>query len=281
MITTLKQDATEQEAISVLKRDGCVIIEEFSSLETHRLLNSDLSGIITNKNIGPPQKESDPLFIDFFGSNTLRLDGLPAISPTFVKIICHPFLKAVADHFLLPNCKRYILNLSQIIEIHPGESKQPLHRDQDAWRYFPFPRPQMEIQAIFALSDFTEDNGSTQIVPGSHLWPLNRKPLAQEIVKAIMPERSMLLYLGNTLHGGGTNFSTESKRRGMIISFVLGWLRNEENFFLTVPLEKVLNMPKEAQGLLGYESHNSLGYTHGQNPMEILKKKKRDILQHC
>jgi len=222
-------------------------------------------------------KDSSPddvnqIIRDFYGYKTVRIDGLPGKSPTFVEMIRHPALLAAADHFLLPNCYRYTLNTGQLIEIRPGETEQALHRDEAAWVYFRSPRPQMSVEAMFALSDFTRENGATRIIPGSHRWDQSRTPEEHEIVAAEMPAGSAVIYFGNTLHGGGANRTPDEYRRGMFMGFCLGWLRTEENFFLSTPIEAVRGMPKQVQELLGYEAHLGIGVVDVGSPMKLLRK---------
>ena len=98
--------------------------------------------------------------IEFYGHNTIRLDGLPARSETFREIMTSQPICGVADELLLPNCDDYLLNTGQLIQIGPGETGQFLHRDDDAWAFFKPPKPLLQVEAMFALTDFTQDNGS-------------------------------------------------------------------------------------------------------------------------
>ena len=124
---------------------------------------------------------------------------------------------------------------------------------------------------MFALSDFTQENGGTRIIPGSHRWDQDRSPEDNEIVSAEMPAGSAVMYLGNTLHGGGANRTQNTKRRGMFMGFCLGWLRTEEHTFLSTPIEAVRGMPERAQELLGYQSHLAIGVVNVDSPMRLLR----------
>ena len=181
-----------------------------------------------------------------------------------------PQMVETADHFLLPNCRDYLLNTGQVIEIGPGESAQQLHFDESAWPQVPSPRPQLTIEAMFALTDFTRANGSTQVALGSHRWQKNRTAKANEITYAEMKAGSALIYLGSTIHGGGANITANDKRRGMFLGYVLGWLRTEENTFLTVPIDQVRKMPKRIQELMGYKPHHAIGVVDVGSPMALL-----------
>ena len=180
-------------------------------------------------------------------------------------------MQELANHFLLPNCQDYLLNTAQLIQIGPGETAQTIHRDEDAWPEMPADKPLLQVEAMFALTDFTIENGATQVVPGSHRWEPDREAEPHEVTRAEMKAGSALIYFGTTLHGGGTNTTTDVKRRGMFFGYVLGWLRTEENLFLTVPIEKVRHMPTRVQELLGYKSHYGIGVVDVGSPMALLQ----------
>jgi ectoine hydroxylase-related dioxygenase (phytanoyl-CoA dioxygenase family) len=111
---------------------------------------------------------------------------------------------------------------------------------------------------MIALEDFTAANGATRIVPGSHRWELERQPEEAEIATATMPAGAAAIYLGSTLHGGGANTTADRWRRGMHLSYVVGWLRTEENQSLSVPADVVRTLPRRAQELLGWTAHDAL-----------------------
>ena len=111
---------------------------------------------------------------------------------------------------------------------------------------------------MIALVDFTEDNGATRLVPGSHRWPLDRSPQEDELVPAVMRAGSAVVYLGSTWHAGGANVTTDTWRRGMHLSYVLGWLRTEENHFLATPPDVARTLSRRAQELLGYAAHDAV-----------------------
>jgi ectoine hydroxylase-related dioxygenase (phytanoyl-CoA dioxygenase family) len=174
-----------------------------------------------SKGLGPRLRHpSHEDMIEFYGHSTVRLDGLPRRSVTFQEIMQSRPICGVADELLLPNCDDYLLNTGQLIQIGPGETAQSIHRDEDAWAFFKPPKPLLEVEAMFALTDFTLHNGATQVVPGSHLWPIDREPQAHEVLQAEMKAGSALFYLGTTLHGGGANNTVGEWRRGMFFGYV-------------------------------------------------------------
>ena len=255
----------------LLDRDGAVIVKNALNNDQLTALDGELDDLVAGTAPGVRNPDHE-FFIDFYGKSTIRIDGLPAKSTTFVDVMLSPLITAVADYFLLENCKDYLLNTGQVIQIGPGETAQKLHRDEDAWIHCPSPKPHLEIEAMYALSDFTPDNGATCLVPGSHVWPRERKAQPEEVVQAEMPAGSAVYYLGRTLHGGGANLS-KGERRGMFLGFVVGWLRTEENTFLSVPIKHVYDMPVRAQELLGYKSHAGIGVVDVGNPMKLLEQR--------
>jgi len=261
--------ASASDLHAILERDGAVVVEDALTRQQLNGLNDDLDRIIASTAPGLRHPTSDAMVV-FYGQSTIRIDGLPDKSETFVEVMLNPLLCCAADHFLLPNCEDYLLNTGQLIEIGPGETAQRLHRDENAWDHMPAPRPQLEVEAMFALTDFTAANGATQVVPGSHRWPLDRTAQRQEIVQAEMKAGSALMYLGSAIHGGGENRTQSERRRGMFVGYVVGWLRTEENMFLTVPIEKVRAMPVRVQELLGYKAHRAIGVVDVGSPMKLL-----------
>ena len=259
---------TPEEVCAVLDRDGAVIVEQAVGTRILAGLNADLDGFVDDLGVGL-RNPVNHWMVEFYGSSTVRFDGLAAKSPSFVELMQLPLLPGVADLVLKPHCEDYLLNTAQLIEIRPGETAELIHRDEDAWRHMPEVRPQLEVEAMFALTDFTEANGATNVVPGSHLWEPGREPEPREILQAEMPAGSALIYLGSTLHGGGANTTADTRRRGMFLGFVVGWLRTEENTFLTVPIEAARTMPVRVQELLGYKPHGPIGVVDVGSPMAL------------
>jgi ectoine hydroxylase-related dioxygenase (phytanoyl-CoA dioxygenase family) len=272
-IERIKSTASSKHLCKLLDRDGAVIVEDILKPDQLASLNSELNQFISKVDPGLRNPTTEDM-IDFYGLSTIRIDGLPAKSETFLDVMLLPQMCETADHFLLSNCKDYLLNTGQLIQIGPGESSQELHRDESAWdeqtSVLPWPRPPLQIEAMFALTDFTAANGATQVVPGSHHWPLDREAKPEEITRAEMKAGSALFYLGTAIHGGGANETTDKHRRGMFLGYVVGWLRTEENTFLTVPIEKVRSMPVRIQELLGYKAHGAIGVVDVGSPMVLL-----------
>jgi ectoine hydroxylase-related dioxygenase (phytanoyl-CoA dioxygenase family) len=173
----------------------------------------------------------------------------------------------MADSVLRPNCLNYRIGSLTAIEIHPGESDQWFHADDGIYPFRP-PGFHLQVSAMWALDDFTSENGGTRLIAGSHLleereFRKSSHPRSGEIVEQIgMPKGSVLFYLGSMLHGGGENRS-DQPRAGLINTYALGWLRQEENQYLNVPREIADAYPEHIRYLMGYRMHGSLGsYQH-------------------
>lgn len=275
-ITHLPVDAASEGIIAELDKNGAVIIDGFLTRETLNRFNAEIEPYLDRQELG--QFTVNPGVTYFHGPKTRHLTGVAGVSDTFVSdILLHRIYKAVGDHFLLPHCVSYQLNIAHVLERHPGSGDQLIHRDQDVWpRSLSKAVLHRQFASLVALSDYTADMGATRIVPGSHKWEYGREPKPEEIAVAEMAPGSAAIYLGSTLHGAGPN-STDKPRRGMHTSFCLGWLRTEENMNLSIPKERVKEMPREAQELLGFGIHDGiavgegfLGAVDNRNPIDLI-----------
>jgi ectoine hydroxylase-related dioxygenase (phytanoyl-CoA dioxygenase family) len=203
---------------------------------------------------------------DFEGFATRRIYRLFAKTRAFDEWAIHPVVLGVAEQVLGP-CQ---LSAPTGIEIGPGEPAQVLHRDD---QIYPLPNPHADVvlNTIWAFDDFTTENGATRIVAGSHRWDRGRRPAPDDpVVEATMPAGSVAFYLGSVLHGGGANH-TDRPRLGVILEYVAGWLRPQENHIVGVPPELVATLPERLQELLGYNIYPPfLGYVDGRHPRRFL-----------
>lgn len=171
-----------------------------------------------------------------------------------------PLVIGLANRFLKPYTNRIQLHLTQTIRIQPGQGTQPLHRDRLAWGGYLPSSIEPQFNTIWALTDFTEENGATRVLPGSPSWEDGRRGTPEEKAQAVMDAGSVLLYSGSVIHGGGENQSDEA-RVGMNITYCLGWLRTEENQYLSCPPEVAKDLDPALQELMGYTMGNyALGY---------------------
>jgi ectoine hydroxylase-related dioxygenase (phytanoyl-CoA dioxygenase family) len=246
-----------------LREHGVAIVERLAPVDVCDRVADELTAHIAATPTGGDE---------FTGAHTKRTGALLGRSPSSVDMIAHPLVLDVADAVLWEKKTTFQLHLTQAITIGPGAEAQYLHRDQWCFDFFPFPDDmQVEVSTIWALDDFTEANGATRVVPGSHLSDDPRSFTPADAVAAEMPRGSVVLYTGRTVHGGGANTSDRT-RTGINVDYVLGWLRQEENQYLSVPIEIVRQLPKRVQQLMGYEmGAYALGYVDDvRNPMRLL-----------
>jgi ectoine hydroxylase-related dioxygenase (phytanoyl-CoA dioxygenase family) len=203
---------------------------------------------------------------DFLGTRTRRLFNLLARDPLFARVPIHEAVLPVVERVLDPEC---LLSSLTAIEMNPGETAQPLHADDGS---IPLPRPHVPITctAIWALTDFTEENGGTRIVPGSQR--ADHAPRREErdtpSAAAVMPAGSVLVYHGSLWHGGGANASG-ARRLAIVCNYCAGWLRQEECQLLALPREQVAAFPPRLQALVGYGTYRGLlGHVDQQSPAE-------------
>lgn len=211
----------------------------------------------------------------FYGERTRRFGGLLARSSLVSQLVMHPMMVAIAEHLLLPWCDRIALNLTQAIEIQSGALPQLPHRDQDMW---PGPKGSVEylLNIMWPLTPFTPENGGTRLWAGSHLdQEIPLLPEEEAIVPAVRPGDA-LLFLGSTLHGGGGN-RTAMSRRGIVVSYCLGWLKPFELQWLVYPPAIARHFAPELTALVGYAQHRpNLGNVEGQCPSILLRGERLD-----
>ena len=249
-LTTLQASASNDDILEVIHKDGAVILADLlDDAGIERALEETMPYIDATR-MGADQ---------FTGFKTTRTGALMARSAACRDMIMDSRVLDAAKTFLEPYCQRIQLHLGQIIRLMPGQEAQLIHRDRWAWgTYLKGVEPQ--FNTIWALTDFTEENGATQVVPGSIDWPDNRKPEPDEVCQAVMTRGSALLYTGSVFHGGGENRSN-GDRIGMNLTYTLAWLRQEENQYLSCPPEIARELPEEMQDLLGYTMGSyALGY---------------------
>jgi ectoine hydroxylase-related dioxygenase (phytanoyl-CoA dioxygenase family) len=208
----------------------------------------------------------------FAGRRTRRTGGLVARSPVCRELVAHPFALEVVGR-VLGHATNYQVHLTQLIAIGPGEPMQLIHRDQWAFDFFPFP-PGYEVQCntIWAVNDFTEANGATRVIPGSHKLADKLQFEERDTLPAEMPAGSLVFYTGSLYHGGGANRSQEV-RYGLNLTYALGWLRQEENQYLSVPHEIARTLPDPLLRLIGYaRGAYALGYVDDvRDPLDALR----------
>ncbi|MGB9381944.1 phytanoyl-CoA dioxygenase family protein [Candidatus Binatus sp.] len=248
--------------VACLERDGAVVVSGVIDRGVRdsllRELAPHLESVDPDASLNKKYAE-DGGAADFYPGKTKRITALVARSETFRTFVTHPLMRSACDAILKPNCVHYQVHATAALKIGPGAREQVLHREEDPYQFFKVPRPRMVLASMWAITDFTEVNGGTKIVPGSHLWPAERVARPDEVVAAAMPAGSVLLWMGGTLHGAGAN-RTDEWRYGVFLSYSLGWLRQEENQYIDVPGEIARTLSKEVRELVGYRMHLGIGY---------------------
>lgn len=240
-LVSLPASASTDEILQILKRDGALIVNDVLGADDLAVLREEIDPFVEATEFGRD---------NFTGSRTTRTGALVARSPKSRELVMHPTIIQAANAFLKPYCETIQLHLSQVIRIKPGQTAQPIHRDRWAWgTHLKFLEPQ--FNTIWAASDFTFENGATQVCPGSLDWADDHEVQPDEITYAEMPAGSVLIYTGGVFHGGGANVS-DMDRYGINITYTLGWLRQEENQYLSCPPDIAKTLPRELQALIGY-----------------------------
>lgn len=233
------------EVVSVLRRDGGVILDEVLADTLLDAVKADLAPHF--------EREGNRFQNDFNGYLTRRLSALLALSRNAAELIAEPTVLNVVDAVLSPHCHCYRLGSATAIEILPGEAAQELHQDDE---FYPTRIPGLEYQVgvMWALDPFTRENGATRLICGSHWTGKHAGDASREPAQAVMNRGSALIYFGSTLHGGGPNRSAVP-RAGLINTYALGWLRQEENQYLAVPRAVADSYPEHVRRLMGYQAH--------------------------
>jgi hypothetical protein len=271
-IARLRAPAPLDAAIDILRRDGVLVIEDAIPPEQLARIDADMKPWFDAAFHGAGA---------LFGRKTKRFGGLFAKAASTADLALDPTVLALMEQILkgpdpaAPRCDAIELNLTQAIGIEPGEPAQFLHRDEELWS---FPHTfELMTNAMWALDDFTAENGATRLIPGSHLWPRDREPQPGVAISAEAPKGSVILWVGGVLHAGGANRSN-AIRRGLVMSYRLGWLASGEKLLLSTPPEVARRLPERLQRLLGYQLHRpNLGWVEGQDPIRWLHGEVRTL----
>jgi ectoine hydroxylase-related dioxygenase (phytanoyl-CoA dioxygenase family) len=261
-VELLPASAAPADVAAALRRDGCAIVERLVGREVMDRVESELA----------PYLAATPTSDDFGGRRTRRTGGLIARSPTCRELVMHPLvLDTVKD--VLGHATSVQLHLTQVIAIEPGEKSQAVHRDQWAFDFFPFPEDyEVQCNTIWAMTDFSAENGGTRLMPGSHRFEDRLQFKEADTEPAEMPAGSVLFYTGKLYHGGGANRS-QAVRRGINLTYAVSWLRQEENQYLSVPFEIARELPEPLLRLMGYaRGAYALGYVDDlRDPLDALR----------
>jgi len=262
-ITHLPPDTPADEVAAAVGRDGAVIVDDVATASLLDQIEAELQPFFATTPTGPD---------DFSGTSTRRTGSLISRSPAARDLVMHPLAVATARTFL-GHVTNIQLHLTQAIAIGPGETAQPIHRDQWAFDFFPFPAGyEVQCNTIWALTDFTDENGATRVVVGSNSQPDGTAYGPDDTEPAEMRRGSVLFYSGSVYHGGGPNRS-DATRIGLNITYNVAWLRQEENQYLSVPREVAATLPTDLLRLMGYDrGAYALGYIDDlRDPIEAVR----------
>lgn len=254
------ETASVDDVLGALDSDGYAIVEDIVSPEEVVPARVELRALL------------DPASFElttFLGLQTKRLFSLPSRTRSCDGMMVHPFVDAVLERVL----GHYLLSSTTVTDIYPGERAQTLHTDDSSWPvHLLAVEGEIELGVLWALDDFTPENGATRLVPGSHRWPVQRRRAqgGEETVPAVMRAGSAIFYSGRILHGGGANVSGH-RRLGVVLTYVRSWLRQQEDFVVTCPPEMARTFPLRLQEIVGYDVYPPLlGHVDGRHPREHL-----------
>jgi ectoine hydroxylase-related dioxygenase (phytanoyl-CoA dioxygenase family) len=262
-IEHLPASATSEQVAAALARDGVAVVDRLAGPDVMDRIRAELQPYLDATAAGPDE---------FSGRRTRRTGGLVARSATCRDLIMQPLVLGTVGT-VLQHMTRFQLHLTQIIAVGAGEPMQMIHRDQWAYDFFPFPKGyEVQCNTLWAMTDFTAENGATRVIAGSNRFDDRLEFGEADTEPAEMERGSVLLYTGSLYHGGGANRSQET-RYGINITYNASWLRQEENQYLSVPLEVARALPVELLRLIGYaRGAYALGYVDDlRDPIEVVR----------
>ena len=253
-IQHLSTDSPSEKIHEAIDRDGCVVIDRLLDRMTIDEINRDIAPYLEAASKGKDE---------FEGFETKRVGSLVARSPKSREVLMNPIVLDAAA-YTLNHATTFQLHVTEVISIGPGSKAQIIHRDQWAFDKFPFPLGfEVTFATMWALTDFTEENGATRVIPGSHKMDDKMQFKEEDSEAAEMEAGSVLLYTGAAYHGCGSNTS-QMTRTGLIFHYTLGWLRQEENQYLSVPANMLQTFPEDLLRMMGYQHGSySLGFIDG------------------
>ena len=252
--------ATIESHVEAIARDGYTVLEDVIERELIDALNADLLRLEESYSVVPANNS-------FEGDRTVRIYNLLAFGRLYEGIPVHEHVLPVVEGVLDRGC--LVSSLSSI-SILPGETAQPIHADD---QLIPLPKPHVPTvcNSMWALTDFTEANGATRLVPGSHLADCSPDYGAPyDSIPAEMSKGSVLVWHGSLWHGGGAN-TTDERRVGIAMNYCAGWIRQQENQQLGIPREIAARFSPRLRQLCGYGIYNGLmGHINKRDPVEML-----------
>jgi ectoine hydroxylase-related dioxygenase (phytanoyl-CoA dioxygenase family) len=259
----LPRTVASEELAACIKKSGYAIVDELAPPSMMDSVSVEMTGYVDQTLYGPDS---------FLGSKTKRTGALVARSKAARELVMNPLVLSTVGS-VLQHASTFQLNLTEIISVYPGSPAQKIHLDELGWDAFPFPLEyEVNCNVLWALTDYTEDMGATRIVPGSHLSNRKRYDVSDSI-PAVMKRGSALFYTGKIYHAAGENRSHRI-RQAVLIGYAVGWVRQEENQYLSTPLELAKTLPDDLLKLMGYQrACESLGYVRDEeDPMVAIRE---------
>lgn len=250
------------EILDLVARDGGVIIRNFLSADQIERFNAEVEKPLAE--LAPGSKHDHELIAEFHGRNTKRLTNLVNHSRTFREEILElDLVHNLCDAKFLEESGTYWMTTAQLIEIGPKNAAQMLHRDLENW--FPFvgmgPQgPEVTVNFLIAFTDFTEENGATRVIPGSHKWEnFEDRGTPEASIPVEMNAGDAFFYTGKVVHGGGANTTTDQYRRGLAFAFNPGYLTGEEAYPFLLSMDTARQLSERVQRILGFRSQYPTG----------------------
>jgi ectoine hydroxylase-related dioxygenase (phytanoyl-CoA dioxygenase family) len=240
-----------------LREDGAVIIKGLFTKDQVRRLNHEVQPAMDK--IGVGSKQSEEWLKDFHGDKTKRLNGVVALSETFRhEILENDLIHELCEEIYLQDAGGYWMNSAQVIDIGPGSKAQPLHRDQWQFPIFTYSgpdAPEASVNFVVALTEFTDENGATRVIPGSHRWQdLQQNGTPEDTIPAEMEVGDACFITGKVVHGGGANRTKDFTRRAITLVFQCSYLTPEEAYPFIVSKEIAKTLSPRGQRMIGFRS---------------------------
>lgn len=264
----LPPTAEPEEVVAIVRRYGYAIVEDLAPLSLLDELAEESAPFI---------EASEPGRDAYDGLQTRRTGALIARCPSSRSLVMHPLAVATAQQFL-SHASAVQLHLTQIISLGPGQKKQKIHRDQMAFDFHPFPPDyHVQLNTMWAQTDFTIENGATHIAAGSSAMT-DEEASTVPMFRAVMRRGSVLFYDGKVVHSAGAN-NTDKVRTGINITYAVGWVRQEENQFVACPPDLARTLDDDLLRMMGYQSGAfALGYVGDQqDPLAALRGREEKV----
>jgi len=259
----LPATASIEDAVTILRDLGYVIIDELVPPEVMDKIQQEVDPYMPEVLFGND---------NFLGKQTKRVGSLIARSPTCRDLVMNQLVLGITSK-LLERASSYQVNLTQLIELAPGSPAQKLHQDELVWDMYDFPTDyHLQCNTLWAMTDYTEEMGATRIVPRSQEAGKLAKFSFEDTIPAVMKRGSVLIYTGKVYHGAGENKSNRI-RQALNLTYCVGWVRQEENQYLSCPIEVARTLPEDLLKLMGYRTGSfALGYIRDfEDPMVAIR----------